>query len=154
MVCGFSSVFGFHRLWETTEDGTTLTAKCLVKSGENAGFTLIHTAKATAAAAAAPASKWTPGSPNPKAIFETTLGDITCEIYLDQMECIASNFIDLVQKGFYNGLHFHRVIPEFMDQFGCPYSKREEPQSEPSRHGRTRRRHVIHEPEDGYEAGA
>jgi len=35
----------------------------------------------------------------------------------------ASNFIDLANSGFYTGLHFHRVIPDFMDQFGCPYSK-------------------------------
>jgi len=35
----------------------------------------------------------------------------------------ASNFIDLAQSGFYNGIHFHRVIPGFMNQFGCPYAK-------------------------------
>merc|ERR1712106_731448 len=50
-------------------------------------------------------------------------GNITCEIYLDQMPVTASNFIDLANSGFYNGLHFHRVIPDFMDQFGCPYAK-------------------------------
>uniref|UniRef100_A0A7S0KZ13 Peptidyl-prolyl cis-trans isomerase n=1 Tax=Coccolithus braarudii TaxID=221442 RepID=A0A7S0KZ13_9EUKA len=60
---------------------------------------------------------------NPKAVFDTTMGKITCEIYLEQMPLTASNFIDLVNSGFYNGLHFHRVIPDFMDQFGCPYSK-------------------------------
>ena len=56
--------------------------------------------------------------PNPTATFETTAGNITCEIYLDQMPVTASNFIDLANSGFYNGLHFHRVIPDFMDQFG------------------------------------
>merc|ERR1711904_338166 len=35
----------------------------------------------------------------------------------------ASNFIDLAQSGFYEGVHFHRVIPGFMNQFGCPYAK-------------------------------
>merc|ERR1712019_106138 len=35
----------------------------------------------------------------------------------------ASNFIDLARTGFYNGIHFHRVIPNFMDQFGCPHAK-------------------------------
>merc|ERR1712014_259420 len=35
----------------------------------------------------------------------------------------ASNFIDLCNTGFYNGIHFHRVIPGFMNQFGCPYAK-------------------------------
>lgn len=60
---------------------------------------------------------------NPIATFSTTMGDIKCEIFLDKMPITASNFIDLAQSGFYNGLHFHRVIPDFMDQFGCPYSK-------------------------------
>merc|ERR1719416_328453 len=45
------------------------------------------------------------------------------EIFLDRVPVTASNFIDLAQSGFYNGLHFHRVIPNFMNQFGCPHSK-------------------------------
>jgi len=61
--------------------------------------------------------------PNPTVVFETSMGSITCEIFLEQMPLTASNFIDLAQNGFYNGLHFHRVIPDFMDQFGCPHSK-------------------------------
>ena len=37
--------------------------------------------------------------------------------------CVCyGQFIDLAQSGFYNGIHFHRVIPGFMDQFGCPYA--------------------------------
>lgn len=39
------------------------------------------------------------------------------------MPVSAYNFIDLAQKGFYTNLHFHRVIADFMNQFGCPYSK-------------------------------
>jgi hypothetical protein len=35
----------------------------------------------------------------------------------------SANFIDLAKSGFYNGLHFHRVIPNFMNQFGCPHSR-------------------------------
>merc|ERR1712113_1351866 len=35
----------------------------------------------------------------------------------------ASNFIDLCEAGFYEGIHFHRVIPGFMNQFGCPNAK-------------------------------
>lgn len=45
------------------------------------------------------------------------------EIFLDRVPITASNFIDLCQTDFYKGLHFHRVIPGFMDQFGCPHSK-------------------------------
>jgi cyclophilin family peptidyl-prolyl cis-trans isomerase len=35
----------------------------------------------------------------------------------------ADNFVDLAKNGFYNGLHFHRVIDGFMIQFGCPHSR-------------------------------
>ena len=44
-------------------------------------------------------------------------------IFLDRVPRTASNFIDLVQSGFYDGVHFHRVIPNFMVQFGCPNAK-------------------------------
>jgi cyclophilin family peptidyl-prolyl cis-trans isomerase len=39
------------------------------------------------------------------------------------MPITAKNFLDLAQAGFYDGLHFHRVIEGFMCQFGCPYSR-------------------------------
>ena len=61
--------------------------------------------------------------PNPTAVFDTSEGTFEAEIYLDQMPVTAQNFIDLANSGFYNGLHFHRVIPGFMVQFGCPHSK-------------------------------
>lgn len=60
---------------------------------------------------------------NPTATCRTTKGDFKLEIFLDKMPITASNFIDLVRRGFYNSLHFHRVIPGFMCQFGCPYAK-------------------------------
>ncbi|MFM2248248.1 MAG: hypothetical protein RL071_4323 [Pseudomonadota bacterium] len=60
---------------------------------------------------------------NPIATFETSLGSFKAEIYLEQMPITAKNFISLANSGFYNGLHFHRIIPNFMVQFGCPYSK-------------------------------
>jgi cyclophilin family peptidyl-prolyl cis-trans isomerase len=62
-------------------------------------------------------------SDNPIATFDTTMGTIKAEIYLDRVPRTASNFIDLAQSGFYNGVHFHRVIPGFMNQFGCPNAK-------------------------------
>merc|ERR1712224_159899 len=61
--------------------------------------------------------------PNPIATFDTTQGQFKAEIYLDRVPITASNFIDLCQSGFYNGIHFHRVIPGFMGQFGCPHAK-------------------------------
>jgi cyclophilin family peptidyl-prolyl cis-trans isomerase len=60
---------------------------------------------------------------NPTATFETSLGTFTAEIYRDDMPITAGNFIALAQKGFYDGLHFHRVIKDFMIQFGCEHSK-------------------------------
>ena len=55
---------------------------------------------------------------NPVAHFDTTKGKFSAEIYLDRVPITASNFIDLCQSGFYNGIHFHRVIPGFMVQGG------------------------------------
>merc|ERR1711972_164492 len=60
---------------------------------------------------------------NPIATFDTTVGKFEAEIFLDRVPRTASNFIDLCQTGFYEGIHFHRVIPGFMNQFGCPHAK-------------------------------
>jgi len=60
---------------------------------------------------------------NPTALVETSLGHFTVEVYLDKMPITAGNFIRLAKEGFYDGLHFHRVIKRFMIQFGCPNSK-------------------------------
>lgn len=60
---------------------------------------------------------------NPVAVFDTSLGSFKAEIFLDKMPITAQNFINLVNAGFYDGLHFHRVIKNFMIQFGCPHSK-------------------------------
>jgi cyclophilin family peptidyl-prolyl cis-trans isomerase len=60
---------------------------------------------------------------NPTATFETSLGNFTVELFVDQMPITAGNFVKLASSGFYDGLHFHRVIKGFMAQFGCPYSK-------------------------------
>lgn len=57
---------------------------------------------------------------NRKAKFDTTLGSFTLELYEDKMPKTTENFINLVNKGFYNGLIFHRVIKDFMIQGGCP----------------------------------
>ncbi len=60
---------------------------------------------------------------NPIATLETSLGNITVELFVDQMPITAGNFVKLAKSGFYDGLHFHRVIDNFMLQFGCPHSK-------------------------------
>ena len=61
--------------------------------------------------------------PNPTALVETTLGHFTVELYTDKMPITAGNFVRLAKEGFYDGLHFHRVIKNFMIQFGCPHSR-------------------------------
>ena len=60
---------------------------------------------------------------NPIAIFDTSQGQFRVEVYLEQMPITAGNFIQLAKDGFYDGLHFHRIIPNFMCQFGCPHSR-------------------------------
>ncbi len=60
---------------------------------------------------------------NPIATFETTQGSFKAEIYVEQMPITGKNFVDLAKSGFYNGIHFHRVIKDFMIQFGCPHAK-------------------------------
>ena len=60
---------------------------------------------------------------NPTATLETSLGNFTVELFVDKMPITAGNFIKLARNGFYDGLHFHRVIDNFMIQFGCPHSR-------------------------------
>jgi cyclophilin family peptidyl-prolyl cis-trans isomerase len=60
---------------------------------------------------------------NPTATLSTSMGDIQVELFTDQMPITAGNFVKLAKSGFYDGLHFHRVIENFMVQFGCPHSK-------------------------------
>lgn len=60
---------------------------------------------------------------NPTATCETSLGSFKVELFTDLMPNTAGNFIKLAKSGFYDGLHFHRIIKNFMIQFGCPHSK-------------------------------
>lgn len=59
-----------------------------------------------------------------KAIIMTEEGDMTVEFYHKDAPNTVENFIKLADSGFYNGLRFHRVIPDFVVQGGCPYSKK------------------------------
>lgn len=60
---------------------------------------------------------------NPTATCKTSMGTFKLELFVDKMPVTASNFIALAKEGYYDGLTFHRVIPNFMAQFGCPKSK-------------------------------
>lgn len=54
------------------------------------------------------------------AVIETTKGEITCELYADKAPISVTNFIQLANGGFYNGLTYHRVVPGFVIQGGDP----------------------------------
>lgn len=58
--------------------------------------------------------------PNRHARIHTNHGPITIELYEDKAPITAGNFIDLVQRGFYTGLKFHRYEPGFVIQGGDP----------------------------------
>jgi len=58
---------------------------------------------------------------NKTAEFNTNKGNFKIELYGDKAPITTGNFIKLVDEGFYNGLIFHRVIPNFMVQCGCPH---------------------------------
>ncbi len=52
--------------------------------------------------------------------LHTSKGDIRAELYPDVAPVTVKNFTDLIKRGFYDGLTFHRVIAGFMIQGGCP----------------------------------
>jgi peptidyl-prolyl cis-trans isomerase B (cyclophilin B) len=55
-----------------------------------------------------------------KGLIQTSKGILNFELYDDDAPGTVANFKKLVTAGFYNGLKFHRVIPNFMVQTGCP----------------------------------
>lgn len=79
-----------------------------------------QSAPPTANPPAAEPAKQTPAQANSIAKFETTKGNFTVELFEDKTPVTTKNFIDLANKGFYNGTLFHRVIDNFMIQGGDP----------------------------------
>ncbi len=55
--------------------------------------------------------------------INTSKGTIWVKLFKDDAPNTVANFAHLANEGFYNGLKFHRVIPGFMAQGGCPHSK-------------------------------
>lgn len=55
-----------------------------------------------------------------KATIKTNKGDINLNLTDDKTPVTVANFVNLAKQGFYNDLTFHRVIPDFMIQGGCP----------------------------------
>lgn len=56
----------------------------------------------------------------PKAVISTDFGDMTVELWNDVAPNHVENFLKLGREGFYDNLTFHRIIPGFMIQGGCP----------------------------------
>jgi cyclophilin family peptidyl-prolyl cis-trans isomerase len=61
----------------------------------------------------------------PSAVIKTPYGNMTLEFFPEKAPNHVKNFLDLAKKGFYDGCTFHRVIPGFMIQGGCPNSKQD-----------------------------
>lgn len=55
------------------------------------------------------------------AVIKTDKGDMIAELYPQETPQTVANFANLAKSGFYDGLNFHRVIPNFVIQGGCPY---------------------------------
>lgn len=71
-----------------------------------------------------------PETANPQVLFKTTKGDVLMELYEDQAPNTVANFISLVEKKKYDGIKFHRVIPNFMAQGGDPNTLDENPSND------------------------
>lgn len=56
-----------------------------------------------------------------RATIKTNKGDIRLDLFLDKTPTTVANFVNLANRGYYNGLSFHRVINDFMIQGGCPH---------------------------------
>ena len=54
------------------------------------------------------------------AVLDTTAGEIRCDLWADKAPVTVGNFVGLARQGFYDDTIFHRVIPDFMIQGGCP----------------------------------
>ena len=58
-----------------------------------------------------------------EALIKTNKGDMKVSLYTEDTPNTVSNFVKLINDGYYNGLKWHRVIPDFVIQGGCPNSK-------------------------------
>jgi cyclophilin family peptidyl-prolyl cis-trans isomerase len=55
-----------------------------------------------------------------KVLLRTNKGEITLQLFVEEAPGSVANFVELVKQGFYNGKNFHRVVPNFVVQGGCP----------------------------------
>ena len=119
----FAFVIAIAACAPASKDATNTT------NNDTATTTAATTTEAAAAPAAAPEEKEKPMSDyeNKVAELHTDAGEIDIRFYPDVAPNHVKNFIDLAEKGFYNGTKFHRVIPGFMIQGGDPNTKSGDP---------------------------
>ena len=58
-----------------------------------------------------------------QAVIKTQKGTMHVDLYEKEVPNTVANFVKLAKENFYDGLRFHRVIPDFVIQGGCPYSR-------------------------------
>lgn len=92
--------------------------KAAPKAAAKEAGTAKPAAKAPATTAAKTAPVATAPDAAPKVLIQTSMGDITVELYPDKAPKSVENFLTYVKSGFYNGTVFHRVIANFMIQGG------------------------------------
>ena len=95
-------------------------AKFLKQAAVILSFLCLGATTCLAAEAGTAANGGTPHMANRSAVIETNLGTIELELFEDKTPITTKNFIDLAEKGFYDGVIFHRVIDGFMIQGGDP----------------------------------
>jgi len=95
-------------------------AKFLKQAAVILSFLCLGATTCLAAEAGTAANGGTQHMANRIAVIETNLGTIELELFEDKTPITTKNFIDLAEKGFYDGVIFHRVIDGFMIQGGDP----------------------------------
>ena len=98
-------------------------AKFLKQAAVILSFLCLGATTCLAAEAGTAANGGTQHMANRIAVIETNLGTIELELFEDKTPITTKNFIDLAEKGFYDGVIFHRVIDGFMIQGGDPTGK-------------------------------
>jgi len=114
-VLAGDKVYQFDRAQVSTHNGETVGKAATAVAARSA------VKPAPTPAAAKPATTQTKGNPVIK--IKTAKGDLTVELFEDEVPNTVANIIALAEKGFYRGMRFHRIIPGFMAQGGCPNSK-------------------------------
>jgi peptidyl-prolyl cis-trans isomerase B (cyclophilin B) len=109
-------------------DRTTAAPEASAPASAPAASTTATPAAPSPATIAQPAE---PGKPDPIVVLDVEgYGRIRIELLPEKAPETAKNFLDLAQKGFYDGTTFHRVIPDFMIQGGDPNSKNRDPRDD------------------------